>query len=350
MSVVSMKQLLEAGVHFGHQTRRWNPKMKKFIFDSRNGIYIIDLQKTLKLLEEAYNFARNTAAEGGEILFVGTKKQAQETVLEEAQRCGMHWVNQRWLGGTMTNFKTISAQLTRLREIDEMKEGGYQGRTKKEALLLEKKRTKLDKYLSGIRNLEHLPTALFVIDPKKEKIAVTEAKKLGIPVIGIVDTNCDPDDVDYIIPSNDDAIRAIKLITGKIADAIVEGRHAHDERMAAQAAVQAAETAEREKAAAESIKVTVEEMAEAPAAPAGTGTEAKPAPARTPKREAARKAPPARTRTKPGEEGAKAADRSAHRTTAKAAPAAKPKAAEKPAARKTVKAKETKETETKAAE
>jgi small subunit ribosomal protein S2 len=256
MSVVSMKQLLEAGVHFGHQTRRWNPKMKKYIFDSRNGIYIIDLQKTSRLLNEAYAFVRQTVSDGGEVLFVGTKKQAQETVLDEATRSGMHYINQRWLGGALTNFKTMSTQIAKLKELSILKDGGYAGRTKKEGLVLEKKRLKLEKYLLGIKNLEKVPAALFVIDPKKEKIAVSEANRLGVPVVAIVDTNCDPDDIDFVIPSNDDAIRAIKLITGKIADAAIEGRHAWSERHAAQLA---AEEAERSRAA-ESIKVTVEDM------------------------------------------------------------------------------------------
>ncbi len=281
MSVVSMKQLLEAGVHFGHQTRRWNPKMKKYIFDARNGIYIIDLQKTLKLLEDAYAFVRQVAAQGGDILFVGTKKQAQDTVLEEATRSEQHWVNQRWLGGTLTNFKTLTSQIAKLKVIDLQRDGGYQGLTKKEALLQEKKRTKLDKYLSGIKNLDSLPAALFVIDPKKEKIAVSEANRLKIPVVGIVDTNCDPDCIDFVIPSNDDAIRAIKLIAGKIADAVIEGSHAWREQKAAAAAA-AAEAAE--KSSVSSIKVTVEDMTEG-----GAEAAAEPKPAAKKPRTAAKK-------------------------------------------------------------
>lgn len=259
MSIVSMKQLLEAGVHFGHQTRRWNPKMEKFIFDSRNGIYIIDLQKTLKLLEEAYKYVRDAAAEGGTVLFVGTKKQAQETVSDEAQRCEMYWINHRWLGGTLTNFNTISMQLQKMKDINDRKEAGYQGMTKKEMMKLEKKRLKLEKFHIGISNMERLPDILFVIDPKKEKIAVNEASRLNIPVVGIVDTNCDPDEIDFVIPSNDDAIRAIRLITSKMADAVIEGRQVYQEEQAKEAAL-AAEMAEKAEAAVENIKVTVEDM------------------------------------------------------------------------------------------
>ncbi|MGI6211304.1 MAG: 30S ribosomal protein S2 [Anaerovoracaceae bacterium] len=225
MSVVTMKQLLEAGVHFGHQTRRWNPKMKPYIFTERNGIYIIDLQKTVKKIDEAYDFMREVGAAGKPILFVGTKKQAQNAIFDEAQRCGEFYVNQRWLGGMLTNYKTISGRIDRLNAIEKMQEDGtFEKLTKKETTKLMKEHDKLEKNLGGIREMKGMPGAIFVVDPNKERIAVQEAKKLDIPVVGIVDTNCDPDDVDYIIPANDDAIRAIKLIAGKMADAILEGK------------------------------------------------------------------------------------------------------------------------------
>lgn len=225
MSVISMKQLLEAGVHFGHQTRRWNPKMAPYIFTERNGIYIIDLQKTVKKMEEAYEFVKSQAVENKEILFVGTKKQAQDSVKEEAIRCGMHFVNERWLGGMLTNFKTIRTRIERLFEIEKMEEDGtFELLPKKEVIKLRHEKEKLEKNLGGIKNMTKLPDMLFVVDPRKEKNAVAEAKILGIPVVGIVDTNCDPEEVDYVIPGNDDAIRAVKLIAGKIADAIIEGR------------------------------------------------------------------------------------------------------------------------------
>jgi small subunit ribosomal protein S2 len=225
MAVVSMKQLLEAGVHFGHQTRRWNPKMGKYIFTERNGIYIIDLQKTVKMMEQAYNFVRELAANGGNILFVGTKKQAQEAVKEEAERCDMFYVNHRWLGGTLTNFQTIRKRIERLHELERMEEDGtFDVLPKKEVILLKKEQAKLEKFLGGIKHMKKLPDAIFVIDPRKERIAVAEARKLNIPIVAIVDTNCDPDEVDYVIPGNDDAIRAVRLFTGKIADAILEGR------------------------------------------------------------------------------------------------------------------------------
>ncbi|MBI2266379.1 MAG: 30S ribosomal protein S2 [Armatimonadetes bacterium] len=241
MAIISMKQLLEAGVHFGHQTRRWNPKMARYIFTQRNGIYIIDLQKTVVKIKEAYNFVKavargrynpeerkvdeNYQGEAGTILFVGTKKQAQEAVLEDANRCGMYYVNQRWLGGMLTNFATIRKRVARLKELDVMKaEGLYELRSKKEAKKLEDERIKLERFLLGIRDMEELPGAVFVIDPRKERIAVTEARKLGIPVVAIVDTNCDPDEIDYPIPGNDDAIRAVKLLTSKMADAVVEAK------------------------------------------------------------------------------------------------------------------------------
>lgn len=225
MSVITMKQLLEAGVHFGHQTRRWNPKMKKYIFTERNGIYIIDLQKTVKKIEEAYNFVRQLSEDGGTVLFVGTKKQAQESVKEEANRSGMYFVNQRWLGGTLTNFQTIRKRINRLKQIETMEEDGtFDVLPKKETVNLLKEKERLIKFLGGIKDMKKLPDALFVIDPRKEAIAIAEARKLGIPIIGIVDTNCDPDEIDYVIPANDDAIRAVKLLSGKIADAIIEGR------------------------------------------------------------------------------------------------------------------------------
>jgi small subunit ribosomal protein S2 len=225
MAIISMKQLLEAGVHFGHQTRRWNPKMSRYIFTERNGIYIIDLQKTVKKVEEAYNFVRELAAEGKSVLFVGTKKQAQESVQEEAERCGMYYVNQRWLGGTLTNFSTIQKRINRLHELEKMEEDGtFDVLPKKEVILLRKEKERLEKFLGGIKGMKEMPGALFIIDPRKERIAVAEARKLGIPIVAIVDTNCDPDEVDYVIPGNDDAIRAVKLLTAKIADAILEGK------------------------------------------------------------------------------------------------------------------------------
>jgi small subunit ribosomal protein S2 len=220
-----MKQLLEAGVHFGHQTRRWNPKMRPYIFTERNGIYIIDLQKTVKKVDEAYQYMRQVAQDGGRILFVGTKKQAQESVAEEATRCGEFYVNQRWLGGTLTNFGTIKKRLQRLTEIEQMEaDGRFEELTKKEVSTLVHEKEKLEKFLGGIKGMKNPPAALFVIDPRKERIAVTEANTLGIPVVAIVDTNCDPDEISYVIPGNDDAIRAVKLLTGRMADAVLEGK------------------------------------------------------------------------------------------------------------------------------
>ncbi|MCP8616496.1 30S ribosomal protein S2 [Salirhabdus salicampi] len=225
MSVISMKQLLEAGVHFGHQTRRWNPKMKRYIFTERNGIYIIDLQKTVKKVEEAFNFVKDVAADGGTILFVGTKKQAQDTVKEEAIRSGMYYINQRWLGGTLTNFDTIRRRIQRLKDIERMGEDGtFEVLPKKEVVQILKEKERLEKFLGGIKDMETLPDALFVIDPRKERIAIAEAHKLNIPIVAMVDTNCDPDEVDYVIPANDDAIRAVKLITSKLADAVLEAK------------------------------------------------------------------------------------------------------------------------------
>ena len=225
MAVISMKQLLEAGVHFGHQTRRWNPKMAQYIFTERNGIYIIDLQKTVRKIDEAYMFVRDLALEGKSILFVGTKKQAQESIESEAKRCGQYFVNNRWLGGTLTNFRTIQTRIKKLNEIDKMeKDGQFEVLPKKEVIKLCAEREKLLKNLGGIREMKKLPGALFIVDPRKERIAVQEARILGIPIVAIVDTNCDPDEIDYVIPCNDDAIRAVKLIAGKLADAVLEGK------------------------------------------------------------------------------------------------------------------------------
>ena len=227
MAVISMKHLLEAGVHFGHQTRRWNPKMAPYIFTERNGIYIIDLQKTVRKMDEAYMFVRNLAMEGKTILFVGTKKQAQESIEQEAKRCNMFYVNHRWLGGMLTNFRTIRTRVDRLNEIDKMEQSGqFDQLPKKEVIKLQHEREKLQVNLGGIREMKGLPGALFVVDPRKEHIAVAEARTLGIPIVGIVDTNCDPDEIDYIIPGNDDAIRAVKLLAGKMADAVLEGKAA----------------------------------------------------------------------------------------------------------------------------
>ena len=243
MAVISMKQLLEAGVHFGHQTRRWNPKMATYIFTERNGIYIIDLAKTVKKLEEAYFFVRDVAANGDSVLFVGTKKQAQDAIREEAERCGQFYVNARWLGGMLTNFKTMRTRVGRLNQIKKMSEDGtFDLLPKKEVVKLNHEIEKLVKFLGGIKDMKGVPGALFIVDPRKEKIAVAEAKKLGIPVVAIVDTNCDPDDVDYVIPGNDDAIRAVKLIAGCMADAIIEGRQG--EQNAAPAEEAPAEAAE----------------------------------------------------------------------------------------------------------
>ena len=244
MSVISMKQLLEAGVHFGHQTRRWNPKMAPYIFTERNGIHIIDLQKSVGKVDEAYKAVFEIAAQGGTILFVGTKKQAQDAVKTEAERCGMYFVNERWLGGMLTNFKTIRSRIERLKAIETMSEDGtFDVLPKKEVIQLKKEWEKLEKNLGGIKDMKKLPGALFIVDPRKERIAVAEAKKLNIPIVAIVDTNCDPDEIDYVIPGNDDAIRAVKLIAGVMADAIIEGRQGADA-----AAAEAAETAEAEAA------------------------------------------------------------------------------------------------------
>jgi small subunit ribosomal protein S2 len=232
MSNITMKELLEAGVHFGHQTKRWNPKMKPYIFGARNGIYIIDLQKTVRLFKSAQNFVVDAARSGETFLFVGTKKQAQDSIAEEAQRCGMHFVNHRWLGGMLTNFSTVKQSIERLKRLDAMfTDNAFEGYTKKETLQMEKERQKLEKTLGGIKGMSKVPGVVFIVDPKNEEIAVQEAKKLGVQVVAIVDTNCDPDSIDYIIPGNDDAIRAIRLLTSKMADAILEGREARDQQL-----------------------------------------------------------------------------------------------------------------------
>ncbi len=242
MSVVSMKQLLEAGVHFGHQTRRWNPKMSEYIFAERNGIYIIDLQKTVKKLEEAYSFIREVSLNGGEVLFVGTKKQAMDSIKEEAIRCGMPFVNARWLGGMLTNFQTIQKRIKRLAQLKAMEQDGtFALLPKKEVIKLNLEIEKLEKFMGGITEMKKQPAALFIVDPRKERIAVAEAHKLGIPIVAIVDTNCDPDEVDYVIPGNDDAIRAVRLIAGAMADAIIEGRQGESNAPVAEAAEVAAE-------------------------------------------------------------------------------------------------------------
>ncbi|NLT40793.1 MAG: 30S ribosomal protein S2 [Clostridiales bacterium] len=236
MAVVSMKQLLEAGVHFGHQTRRWNPKMAQYIYTERNGIYIIDLQKTVKKLEEAYNFVRDVSAEGGAVLFVGTKKQAQDAIREESERVGMYYVNARWLGGMLTNFKTMRGRVERLAQLRKMEEDGtFQMLPKKEVIKLTGEINKLEKYLGGVKEMRKLPKALFIVDPRKERIAIAEARKLGIPIVAIVDTNCDPDEIDYVIPGNDDAIRAIRLICTTMANAVTEGRQGFEYEETAQA-------------------------------------------------------------------------------------------------------------------
>ena len=235
MAILSMKQLLEAGVHFGHQTKRWNPKMKPYIFGARNGIYIIDLQKTVTLFDEAYRFVVDSVANGAKVLFVGTKKQAQDSIKEESKRCEMFYVNKRWLGGALTNFKTIKKNVQKLKDLEIMKaDGRLEQLSKKEALEIEREITKLEYSLGGIKEMEKLPGIIFIIDPKKERIAAAEARKLGIPSVGLLDTNCDPDDIDYIIPGNDDAIKAIRLFNSKIADACIEGKRKFDDRIQAE--------------------------------------------------------------------------------------------------------------------
>ena len=251
MAVISMKQLLEAGVHFGHQTRRWNPKMARFIFTERNGIYIIDLQKTVHKVDEAYNFMKSVAAEGKDILFVGTKKQAQEAIKDEALRCGMFYVNERWLGGMLTNFNTIQTRIRRLRELEKMEEDGtFEKLPKKEVAQLNHEKEKLERFLGGIKDMKKKPGAMFIVDPRKERIAVAEAKRLHIPIVAIEDTNCDPDEIDYPIPGNDDAIRAVRLLCGKMADAVIEGNQGVS-MAEAPAAAPEAEAAEAQPAVAE---------------------------------------------------------------------------------------------------
>ena len=266
MSVISMKQLLEAGVHFGHQTRRWNPKMAQYIFTQRNSIHIIDLQQTVGKVDEAYNFVKSVAESGKPILFVGTKKQAQNAVRDEALRCGEYYVSERWLGGMLTNYKTISQRIKRLNDIEKMEEDGtFDKLSKKEVIKLRGERDKLEKNLGGIRDMKGMPGAMFIVDPRKERIAVKEARTLGIPVVGIVDTNCDPDDVDYIIPGNDDAIRAVKLIASKMADAVIEGHQGEsfDEGTEEEVATAAVEEAqEAEEAAEKDIEEVVAETEE----------------------------------------------------------------------------------------
>lgn len=253
MSVVTMKQLLEAGVHFGHQTRRWNPKMEEYIFTERNGIYIIDLQKTVKLIDTAYDYMKSVAADGGVVLFVGTKKQAQDSIEEEATRAGQYYVNHRWLGGTLTNWKTIQSRIARLKELKKMAEDGtFDVLPKKEVAVLTKQREKLERFLGGIEDMPRIPDVLFIVDPHKEQIAVKEAQKLHIPIVAMVDTNTDPDDIDYVIPSNDDAIRAVRLITSKMAGAIVEGKQGQDDAQQADAA--ADDNAEEETVNEDSLK------------------------------------------------------------------------------------------------
>lgn len=260
MAVVTMRELLDAGVHFGHQTRRWNPKMRRFIFTDRNGIYIIDLQQTLTYIDEAFEFVKETVAHGGTILFVGTKRQAQEAVQTEAERVGMPYVNHRWLGGMLTNFQTVSKRLNRMKELQAMDaaENGYEGRTKKEVLMLTRERVKLERVLGGIAEMAKVPSAVWIVDTNKEHIAVAEAKKLGIPVVAILDTNCDPDEVTYPIPGNDDAIRSTNLLTRVISTAVEEGRKARQERELASAKEAAGDTAEKDAAAVESADAKAE--------------------------------------------------------------------------------------------
>jgi small subunit ribosomal protein S2 len=261
MAIISMKELLEAGVHFGHQTRKWNPKMNSYIFGEKNGIHIIDLQKSAKKIEEAHKFIREVVSNKGSVLFVGTKRQAQDSIEEEAKRCGMFFLTQRWLGGTLTNFRTIRKSIERLKELERMeKDGSFETLPKKEVIQLGKEKVKLEKYLSGIKDMDELPKAVFVVDTRKEKIAVAETRKLGIPLVAIVDTNCNPEEVDYIIPGNDDAIRAIKLISGKIAEAVLEGKSLLEEKEAA------GEEKKREEEKREE-EVKVEEKPEKPARP-----------------------------------------------------------------------------------
>ncbi|NOS35703.1 MAG: 30S ribosomal protein S2 [Deltaproteobacteria bacterium] len=276
MAYLTMKQLLEAGVHFGHQTRRWNPKMKTYIFGARNGIYIIDLQQTVKMFKEAYNVVRDVASRGGKVLFVGTKKQATSAIAEEATRCGMPYVNQRWLGGMLTNFNTIKQGIKKLNDIEAIKESGQMDTMlKKEALMLDRKREKLDKFLGGVKEMDSHPEAIFVIDSKKEDIALKEAKKLGIPIVAVVDSNCDPDCVDYIIPGNDDAIRAIKLFSSSMADACIEGRAMYEESLQAASDKEQEATVTAEVAGLTETETVVEAPAEAESAESSDAAQAK---------------------------------------------------------------------------
>lgn len=255
MSIISMKQLLEAGVHFGHQTRRWNPKMAEYIFAERNGIYIIDLQKTVKKADEAYRAVSNIISEGGEMLFVGTKKQAQDSIKEEAERCGMYYINERWLGGMLTNFKTIKSRIARLKELEKMEADGlFEVLTKKEVAKLMHEKEKLERNLGGIKEMKSVPDVVFIVDPRKERIAVQECRNLNIPIVAIVDTNCDPDEIDYVIPGNDDAIRAVKLIAGKMADAVIEARQGAQFETSAEAEK---ETSRQEEQQAQNIETVV---------------------------------------------------------------------------------------------
>jgi len=265
MTEVNMKLLLEAGVHFGHQTKKWNPKMKPYIFGARNGIYIIDLQNTSKLLKKAYNFIVRMVSEGGSILFVGTKKQAQDTISEEAERCGMFYVNNRWMGGTLTNFETIKKRVSRLKELESMKsDGSFERYTKKEVIGMEKELSKLDRNLGGIKNMDENPSALFIVDTKKENIAIKEGKKLGIPIVAIVDSNGDPEDIDYIIPGNDDAIRSIRLLTSVIADACIEGHNEREEKLKAEEELEMEKKSGVEEKAGEEIQPPVEDEKQGP--------------------------------------------------------------------------------------
>lgn len=257
MSIISMKQLLEAGVHFGHQTRRWNPKMAEYIFAERNGIYIIDLQKTVKKADEAYRAVSNIISEGGEMLFVGTKKQAQDSIKEEAERCGMYYINERWLGGMLTNFKTIKSRIARLKELEKMEADGlFEVLTKKEVAKLMHEKEKLERNLGGIKEMKSVPDVVFIVDPRKERIAVQECRNLNIPIVAIVDTNCDPDEIDYVIPGNDDAIRAVKLIAGKMADAVIEARQGAQFETSAEAEAEK-ETSRQEEPQAQNIETVV---------------------------------------------------------------------------------------------
>ena len=321
MAYLTMKQLLEAGVHFGHQTKRWNPKMKRYIFGARNGIYIIDLQQTVRMFKTAYDLIREITSEGGTVLFVGTKRQAQTAIVEESERCEMSYVNQRWIGGLLTNFATVKKSIKKLIELDEMKANDYESVIKKEGVMLERSRLKLEKTLGGIRNMKKAPDAIFVVDTKKEAIAVKEARKLDIPVIGIVDSNCDPDEVDYIIPGNDDAIRAIKLFSGSVADACLEGRATHQEKLQA-AADKLAEEMAAKAAVEEARAAAIAEVAakrKAADAEAKAKAKAKPAPAA---KEVA-KNPKAKVEVKPEAKVAKAAPKAKAEPKAKVAPKVK---------------------------